>query len=80
MAVSLDQIAAEALTLPLKEREQLANLLYDSVNVAEDIAPLSDEWLAEIERRIQEIDDGAETFPVEEVLARIRAELRQKNA
>ncbi len=62
---------ADAKALPFEEREQLiAGLLED------DEMPLSEDWAAEIERRSQEIDHGAKTYPVEEVLAEIRAELR----
>lgn len=73
MASSLAQIMTDAKALSLEEREQLiAGLLED------DETPLSDEWAVEIERRIQEVNNGAKTYPLEEVLAEIRTELRQR--
>ena len=66
---------ADAKALSFEEREQLiAGLLED------DDTPLSDEWAAELERRSQEVANGAKTYPLEEVLAEIRAELRQGKA
>ena len=79
MVQSLEQVTVAALALSAEERELLADQLLASISPDEGV-PLSDEWKAEIERRIQEIDDGAETFPAEEVFAKIRAELRRKSA
>ena len=79
MVSSLEQITADALTLTREEREQLVDRLLESIGGAEDL-PISAEWMAEIERRVQEIDDGMETIPAEEVFAKLRAELRQKDA
>ena len=73
MAATLAQVSADALTLPTEERIRLTHLLWDSVPEEEE-APLSAEWKAEIKRRIEAVDNGAETFSVEEVMA----ELSQK--
>ena len=73
MAATLAQITADALALPPEEREQLAVSLWDSLPEGGAL-PLSKEWEEEIKRRIQEVEDGAETFSLEEVMA----ELKQK--
>ena len=73
MATTLEQITADALALPPGEREQLASLLWESL--PGDDAPLSEAWLIEIKRRIEEVDNGMETFDADEVLAEIRREL-----
>ena len=73
MAATLEQITADALALSPGEREQLASLLWGSL--PEDEAPLGEAWLMEIKRRIEEADNSAETFDVDEVLAEIRQEL-----
>ncbi len=64
---------ADAKALPFEEREQLiAGLLED------DETPLSDEWMAEIDRRIKEIEDGtAKTIPAEEFFAEMRRKLNE---
>ena len=76
MAATLEQITADALTLPPEEREQLASLLWESL--PGDDAPLSEAWIIEIKRRIEEVDNGAQTFDADEVLAEIRQELAAK--
>lgn len=73
MAATLAQITSDALTLSFEEREQLASLLWESL--PEDNVPLSDAWLIEIKRRIEEVDNGAPTFDADEVFAEIRQEL-----
>ncbi len=81
MVHSFAQVTADALALalPVEEREQLVDRLLESMD-ADGEAPISEAWAAEIERRIQEIDDGVETFPAEEVFAELREELRRKSA
>lgn len=69
MAKSLAEVTADAKALSFEEREQLISHLLE-----DDDAPLSDEWMAEIKRRIQEIDDGMETIPAEEAFAKLREE------
>ena len=75
MAAALEQITADALALSPGERELLASLLWESL--PGDDAPLSEAWLVEIKRRIEEVDNGAETFDADEVLAEIRQELAE---
>jgi putative addiction module component (TIGR02574 family) len=69
----LDDLATEALELGRESRAELAKRLLDSLD-----EPSADEvgagWLAEAERRYQELKDGtAQTIPSEEVFATLAA-------
>jgi len=69
MSVLLEQ----ALRLPVAERIRLADDLYDSVSGSPGSVRLSDEQLAELERRLEDYranPDGA--VPWEEVQSRLR--------
>ena len=57
-AMSIDQLTAEALALPLEEREVLAHALLDSIGDQEDFE-IEPEYLKEILRRAEELDSGA---------------------
>ena len=74
MAATLAQVTADALALPPEEREQLAASLRDSLPEDDD-APLSEAWIAEIKRRIEAVENGAETFDADEVIAEIKQEI-----
>lgn len=71
--LAYDQIHQAALQLPPHERQRLVEALADSLpefHESEEAppSPLSPEWLAEIDRRSREIDDGTvETVPWETV-------------
>ena len=57
MSATLEELEREALALPAEKRAQLVDRLWESLgNTSYPI--LSDEWLAEIERRRQELIDG----------------------
>jgi putative addiction module component (TIGR02574 family) len=68
-----EDILKEALELPEVDRDLIADSLWRSIDrPAESV--LSEEWSAEIERRIAEIDSGkVKLVPGEEVLAQLRA-------
>jgi putative addiction module component (TIGR02574 family) len=58
--LDLDTIASEAVQLPVADRLQLIDRL--AASVPDDQPPtLSEEWIAEIERRSREIDRGEVT-------------------
>jgi putative addiction module component (TIGR02574 family) len=57
MNITLEQIEREALALPAKERSQLVDKLWESLGDT-TYPVLSEEWLAEIERRRQELLQG----------------------
>jgi len=70
-----DTVLSAAQRLPDDERLRLIDALWDSVPV-EAVAPLPEEWIREIERRVAELDTGtAETLPWsrirDEALARL---------
>ena len=73
MSRSFDDIAAEALELPLTARAELASKLLDSLDdlSAEENDAL---WAAEAERRSADYEAGrVEAVPAEEVFARLAA-------
>jgi putative addiction module component (TIGR02574 family) len=57
MNVTLEQIERTALALPAKERAQLVDKLWESLGDT-TYPVVSEEWLAEIERRRQELVEG----------------------
>ncbi len=77
-----EALLADASRLPLAERVQLIEALWDTVPDG-SLPPLSDEWLEEIQRRSTEYDSGSiQTVPWEEVRAEAlrRAGVTQSNA
>ena len=68
MAATLEQITADALALSFEEREQLIAKLLEH----EEEAPLSEAWQVEIKRRMEEIDNGARTYSLEEVMEELK--------
>jgi putative addiction module component (TIGR02574 family) len=72
MSMTLAEIEAEAMKLSPREREQLADTLYVSLDDQEEI---DEAWREEIARRIEEVQTGAvQLIPAEQVLAEIDAE------
>lgn len=72
-AISYEQVKDGALQLPLEDRSRLAPRLLESLDDDDDVSP---EWKDEIDRRLQEIDDGtAKMIPHAEVMANVRAGL-----
>lgn len=74
MAVSVEQIEAEALRLPAAERARLAERLIASLD--ED-AEHEQAWGAVVQRRLAELQAGqVQTIPIADVLTEARARLR----
>lgn len=75
MSTNYEALLAGASQLPVNDRIQLIEALWDTL--PEDaLPPLSDDWLAEIERRTAEYEAGNEpAIPWEQVRreARLRA-------
>ena len=64
-----ESLLADAAQLPVADRIQLIEALWDTVP-ENSLPPLSDEWLAEIERRSVEYDSGSVvTVPWEAIRA-----------
>jgi putative addiction module component (TIGR02574 family) len=70
MAVDIEQILQQALTLDENDRAQLAGRLLESLEPAEE--DVEEAWRQEIARRLKELDSGAvQPIPWEEASARI---------
>jgi putative addiction module component (TIGR02574 family) len=64
-----EALLADASRLPVADRIQLLDAIWDTLP-ADSLPPLSDEWVAEIQRRSAEFDAGsAETVSWEQVKA-----------
>ncbi len=77
-----ETLLADASRLPIAERVQLIEALWDTVPDG-NLPPLSGEWLAEIQRRSTEFDSGSvQTVPWEQIRADAlrRAGVTQPNA
>lgn len=62
-------VLADARRLPLVDRLQLIEALWDTLP-ADSLPPLTDEWIAEIQRRSEEYDSGSvQTVPWETIRA-----------
>jgi putative addiction module component (TIGR02574 family) len=76
MMNTYEEIISAALSLPPDSRAMLAEHLLDSLN-GEDQKRVDALWVAEAERRDQEIEDGIVTaIPGEEVMERLRSRYR----
>lgn len=78
MADSLAEIEDDALRLPPEDRARLAvDLLASLEEIVESPEEIEKLWLAEAERRFQELRDGVvQGIPAQEVFAQLRAKLR----
>ena len=68
----------ELLRLPVEDRRQLANLLWDSLDgPSHDDTEMNEAaWVDELERRSAEADaDSSQSKPFREVIAELRGEL-----
>ena len=74
--MSRNAVLAQALQLPREERADVAKLLIASLDDPADEG-VEAAWLAEVERRLQDVDRGtAKLEPWEVVRTRIAARLR----
>jgi len=76
--MTIEQLEAEAMNLPVRERIRLAQDLWESIipeaEADPDLLPLTEEQVAELERRLAEHErDPSSAVPWEEVRARLRA-------
>lgn len=73
--MTIEQIAAEALTLPSEQRALLADRLVESLDAAE-VSRIDRLWATEAKRRRDEVRDGTvKTISGDEALARVRRSL-----
>ena len=69
------ELLERALQLPIHQRIELAEALFDSVD-DEDPVALEASWTEEIKRRVEEVESGeAELIPADVVFARARAQV-----
>lgn len=72
MAITIEKLAKEALTLPSESRALLADRLVESLD-ADEVGRLDRLWITEAKRRRDEVRAGrVRTIPGEEALARVR--------
>ena len=77
--MQVDELLAEALSLPRHERARVAEALLSSIEEPADRAAAA--WTTELERRSQEVAHGAvQLTPWDTVRAEIRDELEQRRA
>jgi len=76
MAQGIETLATEALALPLTQRASLVHKLIESLDEAVD-EQAEAEWLAVIDRRLREMDQGQGIGrPIEDVIRELRAKVR----
>lgn len=74
----LETLLADVALLPVEDRIQLIDAIWETLP-EESLPPLSNEWMAEIQRRSAEIDAGtAETISWEQVRDEAMHRLRMK--
>ena len=72
MIQKIEDIVDDILKLPANSRAYLVEILLESLDFEEDF-PVNDEWMKEIKRRCQEIDEGkVEMISGEEGLAQLQ--------
>ncbi len=73
MTAQLAELEKKARDLSLEERAELALILIESLDSAEDQSAVDDSWRVEIERRVAAYKRGdAKVIPGEEVFAEAR--------
>jgi len=77
MAVTIEELARLAMSLPREERAHLVDLLMESLD-AEEPGPFDQLWLAEAKRRRDDVRSGrVQAIPGDEALRRVRDAIRQ---
>ena len=77
MAVTIEQLAEQAMSLPTEARARLADLLVESLD-ADDLGRIDHLWIAEAKRRRDDVRSGrVQPIPGAEALQQVRDTLRQ---
>jgi putative addiction module component (TIGR02574 family) len=75
MSSGIDEITQLALTLPVDQRAQVANVLLASLDDTADSAEVHEAWTAEIKSRVDDITSGrVQTLSRDEVKAQLAAD------
>jgi len=73
MPLTIDQLATEAMQLPMASRAELAEQLVESLNLSAD-NEIQKVWATEAVRRRDDVRAGrVQTIPAEQVLSEVRA-------
>ncbi len=81
MGAMLDELEAQAMQLPLRERSELAHRLLVSLDGEPDGTPeeIAQAWDEEIARRVADMEAGRTTWiPAEEVFKKIDAMIAER--
>ncbi|MEX2492252.1 MAG: addiction module protein [Nitrospirales bacterium] len=77
MAITWEQLAEQAMSLPTESRARLADLLVESLD-ADDLGPIDRLWVAAATRRRDEVRRGhVEPIPGAESIQRVRDAVRR---
>lgn len=77
MATTVEELVAQAMSLPNESRAQLADLLVQSLDAGE-LGGIDRLWTAQAKRRRDEVRRGlVGTIPGEEALAKVRQSVRR---
>jgi hypothetical protein len=75
MSTSLEQLAEQAMKLPVESRARLADLLVESLDT-DELGRIEQLWMSEAKRRRDEVRDGqVKTIPGPEGLRKVRNNL-----
>jgi len=77
MAITVEELAEQAMTLPSEARARLVDLLVESLD-ADELGDIDRLWLAEATRRRDDVRSGrVRTIPGDEGLQMVRDSLRR---
>jgi len=77
MSTTVEQLAEQAMTLPVESRARLADLLVESLH-RDELSRIEQLWVAEAKRRRDEVRSGkVETIPGPEALRKVRDALKR---
>jgi hypothetical protein len=77
MSTSIEELAEQAMTLPVESRARLADLLVESLDT-DELGRIEQLWVAEAKRRRDEVRSGkVKTIPGPEALRKVRDTLKR---
>ena len=77
MSTSVEQLAEQAMRLPVESRARLADLLVESLDT-DELGRIEQLWIAEAKRRRDEVRSGkVKTIPGPEALRKVRDTLKR---
>jgi hypothetical protein len=77
MSTSIEELAEQAMTLPVESRARLADLLVESLDT-DELGRIEQLWIAEAKRRRDEVRSGrVKTIPGPEALQKVRDTLKR---